>query len=582
MSKNRILVLFLVLALLLPMASVAQEEEHILGVGYPFTVPPEGHMNPFVSGTMLNLGVNSDLLHLPYGFYLWAENRYEPVLAEDWGFDGEESFWLKLKSDLKWSDDSPLTVQDVVDTFAISRIFGGTLFNYVDEITVEEDNVVRFNMYNPSSQVDRFVLTSSVYDSATFGEFAERARELFEAGKTEEDQEWADLRTEITEFRPENVLYSGPYTLNPENVTDAQMRLEWQPYSIYSDTVAWDSVIVWRGEEDISTPLVFSGDLMYSTNAYPAATIEEFIENPDIYVARVPLGYGSAMFINHGLEDFPLADLNVRKAIAHAVNREEAARGLGPAGKPVNWMVGFPEHLVESWLTDEDLARLDPYQYDLEEAEAYMEKAGYTRNDDGMWVDEEGEVLSFELTVPAEFAGFTVAAESVNIQLNDFGMDVALRLVPNAEHIPSVNEGNFEAAFRLWGTSRTHPQHAYYIGIQRRNYVDPGLEADGFRGIDFEMEEVEVNEEVYNLQELIEASAEGFDHEAQQKIVADLAYVFNQTLPIIPFVEELRNHPVNIAAVDGIPSPDDPIMRNSSSDNFFIWGVLNGTIVPAE
>jgi peptide/nickel transport system substrate-binding protein len=107
------------------------------------------------------------------------------------------------------------------------------VFAYVDDVERVDDYTVRFNMDNPSTLVQRLIMTTSPVDSATYGELAAEARAVIDSGATSEDEAWTAMRTKISDFHPEHALFSGPYQFELSDVGDAQMTLHWQPNSIY-------------------------------------------------------------------------------------------------------------------------------------------------------------------------------------------------------------------------------------------------------------------------------------------------------------------------------------------------------------
>ena len=84
---------------------------------------------------------------------------------------------------------------------------------------------------------------------------------------------------------------------------------------------------------------------------------------------------------------------------------------------------------------------------------------GFSRDDNGKWVDDNGDALAFELTFPQEFADWSAAAENaVTAQLNDFGFDITARGVQFQQHPQDIYSSNFEMAIRNWGSGRSHPR----------------------------------------------------------------------------------------------------------------------------
>src|ERR1051325_8278355 len=104
-------------------ASAASELAAQVGGGkefhgaWPYEVPPNGHFNLIfgVNHGILNDGIYKDLVQAPLAMYNWAQQQWVPMLADSWGFDaGANTFSVKLKSGLTWSDGKPITSRDVV------------------------------------------------------------------------------------------------------------------------------------------------------------------------------------------------------------------------------------------------------------------------------------------------------------------------------------------------------------------------------------------------------------------------------------------------------------------------------------
>src|SRR5690606_22708539 len=129
---------------------------------------------------------------------------------------------------------------------------------------------------------------------------------------------WATMATKIAEFRTEGLLATGPYTYTMEDVGDSFMSLQWHPNSIYSDSVNFGELRIWKGETEASTPLVLNGDVAWATNVYPPATQQAFIDE-GLRIIVTPRGYGPAVLFNHDVA--PLNVKEVRQAMAYAIDR---------------------------------------------------------------------------------------------------------------------------------------------------------------------------------------------------------------------------------------------------------------------
>ncbi len=545
---------------------------------WPYVLPPDHHLNNFASGGPNdNLGVvYRPLVHLTPAYYLWGTAEYVPMLAESWGFtDDLTGYTFTLREGAMWSDGSPVTSQDVLDTYAIGQILGWSQFSYISGVEAVDDRTVLFTFSGaPSQLAERLLLKEYISPSATYGELAQKARDVIASGATRDSDEWKNLSAEIAAFRPDVMLATGPYTYTLADVGDAFMTLRWQPNSLFSDSVRFGELKLWAGETETTTPLVLSGELAHSTNVYPPATIDSFV-NAGIRLVTTPRGYGPSLLFNHSVA--PFNDVNVRKAVAHAINRDQSAfltNGLGASG--TFYMSGILDSQTTNLLSEETIAALDPYEFDLAKAEEYMTAAGYSRNGSGKW-EKDGATISVEYTFPQDFADFSAAAQDATSQLNEFGFDITLRALPWQEARDAIFNSDFDLSVWSWGAGSPFANGHFNNPTRRFNYV---ALAEGQRGIDFPME-FEFEGEQVDLNALIVDVSTGLD-KAELTAKADkVARIINATLPYIPLNEMLSVEPLNEAKIAGAPEDGDPIYANPSNDHFIIYLILNGTLGPA-
>jgi peptide/nickel transport system substrate-binding protein len=576
MLKKRLFILFALFALSLSGLTVAQEAPSTFYGGWPYQLPPDGHFNSFATGA-INLGNYQDLMEPPLGFYNWANAEYEGMLAESMGFDEDNNYVVTLKEGITWSDGSAVTSQDILATFYTGYLIGSAVWNDVTSIEAVDDLTVRFVMEAPSQLAERRILITSIRPASVYGTFAEQAMPLVEAGAAAGDAEYDALVAELTEFRPEEYVASGPYQLLAENITDANVTLVKNEGGLNSDVVRFDQVVLWNGETEAVTPLVSSGELWYGTYGFPAATEASFVEQ-GIDIIRGPSYNGPALYVNHSVA--PLDQVEVRQAMAMAIDREQNGFvSLGESGIPNDCMCGFSDNLTEIWLSEETIDSLNPYDYDQEAAAALLEEAGFTRGDDGVWADADGNRLAFELIFPAEFLDWAAAAENVTQQLNDFGFDITARGVQFQQQQQDVYDSNFQLAIRNWGTSSPFPGQSYLEPYNRYNGQGE-LAGEGVGGgMRFDPNVTYSGGEI-NVYDLALESGEGMDIEAQQAIVEQLAISFNELLPAIPLWERYGNNPLNREFLDA-PASDDPIYQSPNPDFFMTYLIINGGIGPA-
>ncbi|MDX2160818.1 MAG: ABC transporter substrate-binding protein [bacterium] len=557
------------------MAQDAAPEGVFLG-GWPYTLPPEAHLNSFsAGGPQTNLGIYHDLVEMPSAMYVWAEERYEPFLAESFGYDDDNNYVVTLAADATWSDGTPVTADDLIATYAIGRILGFADFTYIDYLERVDDKTVRFVMKTPSAVGERLILKTRVRAAATYGELAERATALYDGGATSDSAEWQALLQEIRDFRPESLLVSGPYTFTLDAMGDSFISLPWQPNSNLSDAVNFGEIRLWNGETEAVTPLFLNQDIAYGTYGFPPATEASFLD-AGLRIIRGPQYSGPAIYFNHS--EAPWNIQEVRQAMAYVIDRAPAAfLGKGLSARPVQYLAGFSDNLVVNWLSEEDLASLNTYAVNLDEATALLESVGFSLVD-GVWQDAEGNPLAAEIIFPAEFADWVGGVQSAVDQLNAFGFQITPRAVPAAEQEQATLRGEFQLSVRNWGIGSPFPNSTFNQPFLRYNYT---AGVDGEPGFNFPMQ-FEWDGEQVDLTALIAESGAGLDRETQVAAVTQIARIFNDTLPLLPLYETYTNNPLNESLVSGAPADDAPIWVNGGGDNFAIILIATGVLAPAS
>jgi peptide/nickel transport system substrate-binding protein len=581
---KRIVVSLVLLALVfgglaLPAQAQSEAPQGVFYGTWPYVLPPDHHLNPFAAGGPNdNLGVIfRSYVQLPPAIYKWATSEYMPLLAEDWGFADDGSYyWFRLRDDAMWSNGDPITSEDVVVTYALGRLVGWSQFNYITDVIAVDEHTVRFPFSgDPSLVAERLLLKENLIDRATYGELAQRALDLFATGATRDSEAWGALRTELTEFRPAELVASGPYTYGLEDVGDAFLTMRWQPNSIFSGTVRFGSIRIWAGETEVSTPLVLSGELGHSTNVYPASTIESF-QALGIRLIDIPRAYGPALLFNHAIAPWNITA--VRQAVALVINREQNAfltNGIGAVGTV--YMCGLLDDNVPQFLNQDVIDQLDRYEFDLDRAEALMIGAGFSRNADGKWADADGNVISAEYKFPAEFADFSGAAQDAVAQMNAFGFDITPRALPWQESAAAIRAGEFELSVWSWAGPQPFASRQFFGPIQRFNYV---ALTGGQRGMDFPME-FEWNGRMINLDDMITHASDGLDLEVQRQRAGEIALIINQLMPFIPLNIIRSIEPLNENLIAGFPADGDPWFINpTGSDHPIIYFLLTGVISP--
>jgi peptide/nickel transport system substrate-binding protein len=438
-----------------------------------------------------------------------------------------------------------------------------TVWEYLDQVSAVDDYTINFHMSVPSTVVQRYVLKFNVVSAAHYGEWATKADELFASGKTLDDPEGKQLLDQFVKFRPDNVIASGPFMFDVASFTNSQNTLPKNEQAWNANDVKFDRIINYNGETSDITPVVLAKDVDYATHGFPPATEQQFLQTPGIRVLRPPTYYGGDIIFNYNTLGNIFSDKRVRQALAHAINRDQNATiTLGEfSGKSVKSMSGMADVKVGDWLSEEDLAKLNRYEYDPEKAAALLQEAGWTK-DGETWKTPDGAEAAWELLLPAEYVDQTACGLDVVEQLGNFGIKLEPRAITYTQFPIDVDQGKFQWAIEVWGaTTDPHPHFDY-----DRSLVLHNTQAirNGGQGMGFPMvQQTDVVGEV-DFEQLIVDSALGLDEAAQKANIATIALAFNELLPVVPLYERYGANP----AVEGVrvkawPAEDDPILINS-------------------
>ncbi|WP_114856190.1 ABC transporter substrate-binding protein [Brachybacterium sp. YJGR34] len=555
---------------------------------WPFLPPPEGHFNfaamPYaaVPTVILGDGPYRDLLLPPPALWLWADQEWEYLIADSHELDAEGgTLTVTLKEGLTWSDGEALTSQDFLTTLYVQFIQRAPSWDFITGLEAPDDATVVISFEDPPSVLERYILKSNILSTAQYGEWAERAKAVVDAGGTMDDGDGEALGTEFQSFRPENVIVSGPYDFDYDTITNTQLTLVRNETGFGADQVTFDTVVMYNGETTEITSLVQSGDVDYATHGFAPASEDPF-ESAGYTILRPPVYSGPALYLNQ--DRFPeFADVRTRQAFAHLIDRETNGQiSLAESGVAVESMVGFSDVLVEEWLTDDVKGKINSYELDLEKATSLLEEAGWTKSGD-TWMTPEGDEAAYEIQFPQTYADWSAAGTNVAEQLTAFGIQVTARGLDDKQAPIDIDKGDFEMAIQSWGSS-THPHPHFSFVTDLFTHNIPIAKNQGGKGYGFPLQDVETSEGTVDLEALVTKSGQGLDFEEQRENVSTVALAFNELLPIIPIFERYGNNPaLEGVRVQGFPAEDDPILQNAPyADNFVVLKMFRGEISPVE
>jgi peptide/nickel transport system substrate-binding protein len=546
---------------------------------WPYSVPPKGHYNSaigVVDGIFAG-GIYRDILEMPLGMYYWADKKWMPLLATDWKYDGD-NFRVTLRQGVKWSDGKDFTPQDVVTTFWILRIMRQPIWDYLDKVDADGANGVVFHMKKPATAVERYVIRENMKSHATFGDWAKKAQDIFAAGKNDTSDEFKQLNQEFQQYRPKEMIVTGPFKIDQASMTNSRVDLVKVPTSWAANYINFDKIVLFNGETPDVTPVVLAKDVDYATHGFPPAT-EQAFQQAGIRVGRPPVFNGRGIGINFDKLGNVFGDKKVRQAIAMAVNRDQNAEiTYAKSGKGVKAPANIAESWLPDWLSQDAIAKLNTYPFDPAKAESMLKELGWTKGSDNVWVTKDGTRCEFEMLAEQEFSDAAASAQDAAAQLTKFGIKTALRTVTFTQMPVDIDKGNFQLCSLQWGTSN-HPFPGFAFNDNLIRYTVQSANQGG-KGIAFPLKQTTDCCGQVDFQQLTIQMGEGLDVAKQKEAVTQGVQAFNELLPMIPLYERFGNNPIleGVRAV-GWPKDDDKIFKNAAyADSYVIMSMLEGKI----
>jgi len=374
--------------------------------------------NDSVSAYMLEQLYDTLFVHNP------ETMEIEPHLVDSYEALDDTTWEFKLKENIEFHDGTPLNAEAVKYTFDQLRDEDraaprASLLESVESIEVEDEYTVVINTVEPYGPL----LAALSHANASIV-------------SPEADQS-GDLMTEP--------VGSGPFK--------------------FESWASGDNIVLTKNENYFNGPPELDKVTMHVIPEYSSAIsmLEtgqvDFLPNiPSEHIPRIEemdeteldLTPGTGInFLTFNMEKEPFNNLEFRKAVSHAIDRDEYVEQLNDAGIQNNSIIG---HEVFGY---DESAQEFGYNYDMEEAQKIIEENGF------------GEVPITLLV--ANQGHFVLMSEIVQAQLMEAGFDVDIEMMEWGAFLEETTNGNFEMAFLSWTNSTADGSELFYPNLHSDN-----------------------------------------------------------------------------------------------------------------
>lgn len=417
------------------------------------------------------------------------EMDYAPDVAQSWETPDDRTIIFHLNPNAKFQNGQPVTAQDVkwtydslmAEDFTTSKKSG---YSAVQTIEAPDPKTVIFRLKEPNG---------GIFDNLTLGILPQNAN------------------AEAMKMRP---IGAGPYQV-VDFKTDESVTLK--AFDGFHGGAPKIKDVVVRIIPDATTLVLEMrrGTVNFEVNQIPFENVPEFEKSDKLQVVKKP---GSVwQYLAFNLRDPILSKSDVRKAIAHAIDREKIVRDLLRGhGVVADTMFG-EGHWVRG-------ANLPTYPYDPNRAKQLLDQAGY-RDPDG-----EGPrprfTLSFKTSTDTEA---NLRAQMIQQMLKQVGIDVSIQSSEFGTFFEDIGKGNFQ----MYSLSRNGVQDPdfYYVIFYSKNTPPEGQ-----------------NRGYYNNPKIDALMMEGrstFDRAKRKQIYGEVQRIVQEDLPYVSLY-----HQINVAIMD--------------------------------
>ena len=405
------------------------------------------HWNPYNTGTG-TFGITPNqtqarmLIYETLFMFNMMDNKMYPLLANSYTWNGQ-TVTVKLDPLAKFSDGSPVTAADVVNSFQLQKDYQtpySAYWSYINSVTAQGTDTVVIQA-NPQNWNPKQVETALVT--------------LYISPKAEWDRIKAEIGTDrmaLAQYANLKPIASGPYKPFAWDETRAVLIRDdnywgknspkfgklaapkYVAHNIYTDNAAGDAAFR-AGEVDMSQQFIAS------VWTFPP-TVETFIPGPPYYFP------GQIPFVIYNVKKPGLGDPVVRRAIAMAIDYTTIAQNaMSGYSAQMNPSIMLPTP-AEQALVDPDA--LKPYQWstDLKTAVAAANKLlddnGWVKGADGIRAKGGVRLGPYQAECPTGWSDWNATLEVIAQAGKDIGVEIVTYFPQQTVWQGDMDNGTFD------------------------------------------------------------------------------------------------------------------------------------------
>lgn len=518
-------------------------------------ITPGAPMNPYNANGNSFVSYNTMYLGFDKKNPLDPNDAF-PGLAKSWETKGD-SLIVHLQDDAKWSDGTPVTLDDLKLSMALgfgkssAAVGARGLTEGLNVASVEKagDNAYEFKQVPGTKNLTftKQILSQVIVNAKVYGKVVPadvwdtiHTSQQLDKSKAKDAEaasaELTEMSKKVAAFAPAKDVSAGPFVvrkLNPGSVI-----LDKNKYFYDADKITPKQVVVrhYSGNEQI-WGFMKNGELDAAPFTAMPENILKQVEAKG-YKRTESVSYvQAALAFNQSRA--PYDKKEVRQGLAYLLDRDAITKvGQPVGGKAAGAPTGMVGAMTDTWLSKDQSAALEPYAHDAAKAEALFEKAGLKKKG-GKWYLADGKQWKITLQTVNGFSDWISASTVIANQLTKAGIDTKPQLSADfGKYQTDMADEKFDVGWWLTAVGSTAR------GNFQRLYGDSdGFTATGDKVTHSDKKgsgnwmhgpvDMTVAGKSINPGELT-AQLAGMDNDAAKPVIQQLAQATDQEVPVIP------------------------------------------------
>src|SRR5581483_1171693 len=466
---------------------------------------------------------------------------YETLLYQNL-YTGELKGWLAssydLSSDLttltfhmqqgvKWSDGQELTSQDAAFTLNLMKQYpaldsNGLWSSVIKSVTAPDNSTVTVALQHPASTAPYLV------GAQTF---------------IVPQHVWQSVSDPAKFANDTNPIGTGPYKLASHS---SQLIKYTKNPGYWGTKPQVDQIFVPAILSNSAGALAMAkGDLDWLGSGWDPSLDPSFVNKDPQHNHHWFVPTNTVMlYLN--LKKYPFNLLPVRQAISTAINRSALPQGAALYAKPAS-PSGVVVPTLNSWVSSKYQGQ--NFTYNPQQAEQYLQQAGFTKGSDGIYADKSGKKLSFSLIVVSAWTDWASDTQNIVNDLKKIGIDAKINAVSDfSPYFTAMQTGTFDAGL-CWTNGGPTPYYPFQGMLSSGNSAPVGK---AVAGTNFERWSDPATDT------LLKQYESSNDQNTQKQAIAGLEDIVANQLPSVPITVNVSWDEYTSTHFTGWPDDTNP------------------------